>query len=709
MPSQLQQTPKEPIDKDSPISPIGGKVTKLHRNSSQTVISLQQLAADLSSKLPHISFQKVSGEKARNTGGEITRLKSELQVANEQLKAAQREFTTLQSADGEDANDLHLRVLKELAGQQQEQLMQLRQLQKEVALLVKPEGEADDLEPDLPALCAKVRSSIEQKAVERQSALDFKEKANLLTEELKVAKTALMAREEDCQSKEIALAEIESKNQSDQKRITSQNQELEAQNQHQKRHLSELQTLQTALNDAKSLCDEKVKERKQQEKELLELRKDLAKWQTEFQERVSERVNEEIKNSFASNQGTSAPKDGDSLSENAEWKQQFGKAKILLIKSSQNIEELKKQLLYSEREKSASLNRAGLMQNRLEEHFKVNQQLKRQLLGLQQQAMSSRQELQSQQSEVEELRQSRETWALQRLELQKELVDQAQERADAKQEVGKLLAKERELNLALKEQQWINNEHSERIEQLSNLIGQKEQAINHLLEQRGKELATQRQLEEAAKSANAQKSAETLKEQVAQLQALQRQNEELQQQLGQSLKVIDQQREKESDLLQSGQQTQKMIHQLVEQMREKDARAQMLQRQLHKKTKDTVSAQEQLTKNDEEMRRLRELLKEHQQCDANAKELKKELQVQSNQLSALSQALQRAESKSEQFEELGRNYAQLQQLLSPLRNALGPAHSLPPFERPTIATEGDLFQTDSGASRIKSELFDQLS
>lgn len=712
MSNELEQDPDTLHSTSLQMNLSRAKAKKIDSLTVHSDISLRQLAAKITTQLKAHSAELIALSPFKTAHCRNANAQSELIAMGEQLTKAQKELTALQLSDGDTGNHLHLRVLKELAAQQQQQLMQHRNWQDQIASLLEQSGEnLPSGKSDLQLLVSKLQMRLDLTNSQRDLGEKLKGQLQDLKNQLELARAANQRADETLKAREIdfqrAVEQQECIHRQRETAIAGRDEEVL---QLQEQNLSQLQSdLELVKHEhQKTLSDAQL------------LRAEVSRWQERFDEdlknclemEVQRRLSEMGTSDLAKRQGDLAPSDDQLNQDNRALREQLLKGKAHLEQNEQKVKDLKRQLQLVEQEKVASLHRAGLMQSRLEDHFKANQQLKKQLLGSQQQADGDQTALKNLHSELERLRNEERAWTFQRLELQKELVNQAQERAEAKQEVGRLAVKEQDQQLMVGQLRKKESDDHELIERLNQQLSDEREKLLLLQDHSQRELAHHRLQSEQAKSAHAAENKEQLQQQQMQLQAMERQNNELRQQLDGALALIDEQRAKQSDLMQGAQQTQKMVHQLVEQLREKDVRAQFMHRQLHKRGKDTLCIQEQLEKSEKEIKRLRELVANQKKSEESAQILAMHVQSQAKEIQVMTQSLRKAEARASQLETFERSYTQLQQLLTPLRNALPPIDKPDSDDQPVCQSShepSDLFQEQLGSTKIKAHLFDQLT
>ncbi len=690
------------------------KITSDGPLGAQADLSLQQLAAKITAQLNARDPASIDMTPVKAHYRPRTDLLSQLRDVNEQLAKAQADLIALKTPSDETSDHLHMRVLKELAAQQQQQLIQLRTCQDQIAHLSEQPGQ-DFLgdRGDFQTIVANLQRRLDAASAQQCIADSAKSQLLEINQELEKERAETLRAQGELQKSQGALSSALERQELSQQQQIAHDQSRQIDDREKKVRDQQLNQLQSALKAAEN-------ELKKNQGEIQQLRQEITRWQMSFEEQLASRLEKELKkrldapNTVESREkGGSSFSDGEISGEHRALREQLVKGRALLQQSGQKSEDFKRQNLLLEREKIAAHNRAGLMQSRLEDHFKANQQLKRQLIGAQQQSEHDRATLQTLQSEVTRLQSGEGAWTLQRLELQKELVDQAQERAEAKQEVGRFRAKEQELLQLMGQLRKADEKNIESIDRLNRQLIDEQEQFKLLQDRVERELAQHHLQGEAAKNARAEQSAEQLQEQQAQLQGMQRQNHELQQQLREAVVLIDDQRAKQSDLVQGGQQTQKMVQQLVEQLREKDARYQLMQRQLHKRGKEALNIQEKLTQSEAEVKGLRDLMVEQKNADQSAQLLKAHSQRQGQEIQSLVESLRQAKSRVLHLETLEQSYTHLQQLLTPLRTALAPnaieqaEHGVNVEQAPTDEP-GDLFQHKTGPAKIKAHLFDRF-
>lgn len=718
MSNKLEQKLDSLDDSQSTLSSV--KVTKIATDdplSAQADLSLQQLAAKITAQLNAQEPASIDMTSVKAHYRPHTDLLSQLRDVNEQLARAQADLIALKTPSDETSDHLHLRVLKELAAQQQQQLIELRACQDQIAhLSEQPGNDHQSDRADFQAIVANLQRRLDAANAQQSIADGARSELLKIHRELEKERAETVRAQSELQKSQSALRSALERQELSQQQQIALDQNRQVDDREKKVRDQQLNQLQRALENA-------ANEREKSQGDIQQLRQEIAHWQMSFEEQLKSRLEQELKKRLDAQSAFKSPEnEGDSVfneeisDEMRTLREQVGKGRALLQQSGQRSEELRRQNLLLEREKTAAHNKAGLMQSRLEDHFKANQQLKRQLIGAQQQSVQDRETLQTLQSEVARLQSGESAWTLQRLELQKELVDQAQERAEAKQEVGRFRAKEQELLQIIGQLRTADEKNIESIDRLNRQLIDEQEQFKLLQDRIERELAQHHLQGEAAKSACAEQSAEQLQEQQAQLQGMQRQNHELQQQLREAVILIDDQRAKQSDLVQSGQQTQKMVQQLVEQLREKDARDQFMQRQLHKRGKEALNIQEKLTKSEEEVKRLRDLTVEQKNAEQSAQLLKAHSQRQGQEIQSLMESLRQAKSRVLHLETLEQSYTQLQQLLMPLRTALAPnaidqtgrEENLEQASQVSTDEPSDLFQQKTGSAKIKAHLFDHF-
>lgn len=661
---------------DLPSAHALGKITE------SIACQFQASCKDLAREKASIKLRLQSREHLESS---LHNLASKYALAEAQLQQLQ---TPLSSDSDSSQEHPHLRVLKQLASQQQQQLSKMHQERAQLDALC-----AKTLSAPLPADgFSAVLGHLEGVLSDAQAKQSSLKRAS---EEIAQLRETLARQHVDQGMESNALAALQEqfdKEQTVRETLRSQNLELQRDVDTRNEHV---QTLQRELQ-------QETAQWTLGQEELAQLRVELGSLTTRAENAERANAARASRAEVVSPPTSHEPASIDARQEG----QQLKRAKALWQQSERQLAELNQRVAQLQREKSAALSRAGILQNRLEENFKLTQHLKKEVHLASAEDERDQSKLKELHENLQTLRRAEATWSSERLDLQKQLVEQAQISAEAKQRESRLQTQTQQLEFTARELRQQIQLLESHVENSNAELFDQRRTVNALAEEHERRLLQQRQSDEAKQTRIEVDSAAKLLEMRGELTGFERQNAELQRQLTEAIGVIDDSRLRSEGLVKENQQAQKTLQQLVDQLRDKDLQAQHLQRQVHKRSKEALALQEQLTGTREAQQQLQSALRGNREMHEAAQRLEEQIGDQAKQIERLEIQVQRGKSRLVQLEELERSHTQLRRLLDPLKQLLHPTTPDVQESLPREEDGSDLFETHAHSSGHRAQLFD---